>query len=427
MRKILVGLSALSMLTLLGIATAPAAVARSPHVKGAKAKVVDPTIYDSTIGPSPGSVDSQSFAAGPYDLSEFGNQIAFGGTSRILDNVVVQLDSWGCQSGQWNGTFAYTPASQSLTDPCSTTPGATFTEPVTLNVYNVGAGNAVGSLIATETQTFAIPYMPSADPNFATDCAAEAAQYDVPVSEFNGTWYDSARSPVTDQPIGCLLGYLNNITFDFGHVTLPNKVIYGIAYNTSNWGFHPYGDATACYTTPAGCGYDSLNLAMTNEPVSPNVGSDPNQGAVYLDTSDPGFCDGGPAGIFRIDGGSSSNCWTTDGNVDPNGPWYIPAVQFNAVNNSAPSITSLAQAAVVAGSPFSFAITTTGVPAPTITVGKLPKGLAVTQNSNGTATISGTALRTDRDRTYVVVVRARNFRHNSVAKQRLLLTLTGGR
>ncbi len=36
-----------------------------------------------------------------------------------------------------------------------TTSGATFSEPITLNLYNVGAGNAVGSLITTTTQTFA--------------------------------------------------------------------------------------------------------------------------------------------------------------------------------------------------------------------------------------------------------------------------------
>lgn len=423
----MIGAAALSAVALVGVVTSPAALAKTNHSKASKVKVVDPTIYDSTVNPSPGSVDSQSFAAGPYDLSEFGDQIAFGGTARVLDNVVVQLDSWGCQDGAWTGTFAYAPASQTLTDPCTTTPGATFTEPVTLNIYNVGADDAVGSLLATDTQTFAIPYMPSADPNFATDCAAEATQYNVNVSEFNGTWYDSNRSPVTDQPIGCLLGYLTNITFNFGHLTLPNNVIYGIAYNTSNWGYQPYGDATACYSTQAGCGYDSLNVALANEPGSPTVGSDPTQGSVYLNTGDPGFCDGGPAGVFRIDGGPSSNCWTTGPTASPTGPWYIPAVQFNAVNNTAPSITSLASASVVAGTPFSFQITTDGVPPPTIMVSRLPKGLSVTQNSNGSATISGTALTKDRNGTYLIIVRARNAPRNSVAKQRLILTLTGGR
>ena len=81
---------------------------------------------------------------------------------------------------------------------------------------------------------------------------------------------------------------------------------------------------------------------------------------------------------------------------------------------------------MVAGTPFSFVITTTGVPAPTITAPRLPKGLKLVQDGNGTATISGTALKTDHDRTYTVHVTAKND-PNSSARQRLLLTLTGGK
>jgi len=42
-----------------------------------------------------------------------------------------------------------------------TTPGATFSQAITLNLYNVGSGGSVGSQIATKTQTFNIPYRPS--------------------------------------------------------------------------------------------------------------------------------------------------------------------------------------------------------------------------------------------------------------------------
>jgi hypothetical protein len=83
---------------------------------------------------------------------------------------------------------------------------------------------------------------------------------------------------------------------------------------------------------------------------------------------------------------------------------------------------------VVAGTPFSFTITTTGVPTPTLSmVGrKLPKGLIFHNNGDGTATISGTALTRNINKNYSVVIKARNAR-NSSAKQRLVLTLTGGR
>ncbi|HVA04634.1 MAG TPA: hypothetical protein VMU64_12925 [Acidimicrobiales bacterium] len=401
MRKILIGVSAISLLALLGVATAPAAIAKTHRVKAAKIAVHDPVIYDSIIDPNPGNVPSMSYEGD--GVQELGNQINFDTTSRVLSSVVVQMSSWACQSGSWTGSPS----------PCVTAPGATFSVPITFNIFGVGPASAngpstTGALLATDTQTFAIPYRPSADP---TDCPSTPT-----------TWYDAGLAK-------CFNGYFTDIEFTFGHVTLPSNVIYGITFNTNTSGFSPLG-----HTGPT----DSLNVALSNEPKSPSVGSDSYPGTLYMAVHGGGYqsnyCDGGAAGIgvFRIDepagyptnNGTNSGCW---GSGTAASPWYIPAVQFNAVNNSAPSITSLATGAVVAGTPFSFAITTTGVPAPTITVTRLPKGLNVVKNGNGTATIFGTALRTDKNKTYVVLVRAKNFRRNSVAKQRLLLTLTGGR
>ena len=281
MRRILIGVSALSMLTLLGVATAPSAIAKTHSVRAVHGKKVtphDPIIYDSIVNPSPGNLYSWAFQA--TQTSEFGNQITLGGASRVLNNVVVQMSSWGCQTG--SGTS------------CVTTAGATFTEPITLNIYNVGPANAVGSLIATDTQTFAIPYRPSADPHYVTDCAPDVTQYGGNIGDYAGTWYDPTVSPVTDLPLGCFNGLLANIQFDFGHVTLPNRIIYGIAYNTSGYGSHPYGYSTACSASSAGCGYDSLNVGLSNEPGSPTIGSDPNLGTAYLNTiTKDWYCDDG--------------------------------------------------------------------------------------------------------------------------------------
>lgn len=442
-RKVVIGAVTLSAVALAGMVTSPAALAKTGHAKTSEATVADPVIYDSTVEPNPGNLASQSYEA--TATAEFGNQITFGGTARVLNDVTVQMSSWGCQSGNWS-TYA--------TAPCVTAPGATFTEPITLNIYSVGPANAYGpstpgGLIISDTQTFAIPYRPSADTQYATDCAAEAAAEDEPVSDFAGTWYDSQLDK-------CFNGYLTPITFTFGHIVIPNTIIYGIAYNTSDMGFEPYGDSTACHSSPGGCGYDSLNVALSQEPTAPSVGSDDYPGTVYWDVDggdDSAYAvnevcnyitsganqDGGGIEVFRIDepanyptgNGTTSGCWSVDNSTTPPSvttpPWYVPAVQFTAVNNTAPSITSLASASVVAGTPFSFEITTTGVPTPTIVVTHLPKGLSVTQNSGGTATISGTALTKDRNQTYIVIVRAKNAHRNSVAKQRLMLTLTGGR
>jgi len=82
----------------------------------------------------------------------------------------------------------------------------------------------------------------------------------------------------------------------------------------------------------SGCGYDSLNIALSRDPTNVTVGSDPNPGTVWQ-YSDQGsaYCDGGTAGtsVFRLDSPASSSCW----GVNPpytNTPYYVPAVQFKA-------------------------------------------------------------------------------------------------
>jgi hypothetical protein len=392
------------MLGLLGVATAPAALAQTHQAKAAKIAVHDPVIYDSIIDPNPGNVPSISLEA--TGTREFGNQINLGGAARVLSTVGVQMSSWACQSGSWTGTPS----------PCSTTPGATFSVPITFNIFGVGGASAngpstVGALIASDTQTFNMPYRPSADP---TNCPSTPTE-----------WFDAGLGK-------CFNGFFTDIEFTFGHVTLPSNVIYGVTYNTNTSGLQPTG-------TPGPA--DSLNVALSQEPSSPSVGSDAYQGTTYVQIHGGGYqgnyCDAGAAGIdvFRIDepanwptgNGTTSGCWSTATN--PTGaPWYVPAVQFNAVNSPSPSFTSPATANVVAGTPFSFTITTTGVPAPIVSqIGrKLPKGLTFKNNGDGSATISGTASVRNINKTYSVVIKARNAR-NSSAKQRLMLTLTGGR
>jgi len=240
-------------------------------------------IYNNIPNPLPGNLPSVGFAANA--ASEFGDRVQFSvGTGRSLSTVVQTMSSWACQTGHWN------------TGDCSTTPGATFSHPITLNIYNVGAGNQVGSLIGSVTQTFAIPYRPSAD---NTNCTGADA----------GKWFDGAS---------CFNGYATTITFNLGGLTVPNQVIYGIAYNTTHYGYAPIG-ATACSATPAGCGYDSLNVATTSAP--PSVGVNPAPSDAYFATvHGPNYCDGGLGGVgtFRLDAG----CWLG----------FKPAVRFNAAN-----------------------------------------------------------------------------------------------
>ena len=103
-------------------------------------------IYDSIPGPVPPNVPSLGYQA--TQTSEFGNLIAFDGTGRDLDHVTVLMSDWALAStyGSLSPTWDY---------------------PLTLNLYNVdnsGANPEPGSLIASVTQTFAMPWRPEADP-----------------------------------------------------------------------------------------------------------------------------------------------------------------------------------------------------------------------------------------------------------------------
>ncbi len=72
-----------------------------------------------------------------------------------------------------------------------------------------------------------------------------------------------------------------DITFQLSGVTVPDEAVYGISYNTSHNGYQPFGQSTACYASSGGCGYDSLNIALSQDPTNVTVGSDPNPGTVW--------------------------------------------------------------------------------------------------------------------------------------------------
>lgn len=244
-------------------------------------------IYNNLPSPLPGNGDSQPFQAQQAD--QIGDRVLFAGTARTLTTVVQGMSSWGCQSGFW-----YDGA-------CTTSPGATFTHPITLNIYNVGPANAVGSLITSVTQNMAIPYRPSAD---NVNCTGANV----------GKWYHAPSNT-------CFNGYATTITFNLAGlgIVVPNQVIYGIAFNTSNYGNPPMGTGASCVTGPGGCPYDSLNVLLTGNP--PTVGVNPAPSDAYFSTETAAYyCDGGAGGIdvFRLDAG----CWTG----------YKPTVIFNAAN-----------------------------------------------------------------------------------------------
>ncbi|MFZ1063106.1 MAG: hypothetical protein WAN30_06500, partial [Acidimicrobiales bacterium] len=191
-------------------------------------------------------------------------------------------------------------------------------------------------------------------------------------------WYDATDGQ-------CYNGLATNVTFNLSNVTVPDSVIYGVAYNTSDYGVAPYGDNTACHATSGGCGYDSLNVGLTTAD-APTVGSDPLPGTVFQNTGyGPFYCDGGAAGVgtFRLDSPNTTPCWGSDSNTNySTAPWYIPAVQFTAALQSQTiSYTSTAPTGAVVGGTYQVAATATS---------GLPVTFASASPSN--CTISGTTV-----------------------------------
>lgn len=214
---------------------------------GAGAQAADGTIYDAIPGSLPPNVVSLGFQAN--QTSEFGDRITFGAGSRAVQTVTVTMSSWAL----------------------STTEATAFNHPITVNLYQVAGAGEVGDLIETVTQTVAVPFRPAADPT----CADPSK------------WRASDGS--------CNNGLAFNVDFDLNGVTVPDEIIFGIAYDTQSYGKAPIG-----VDGP----YNSLNVGILAAPAVPAAGTDFDPDAVFWNTSHaPNYTDDGAAGVgvFRED------------------------------------------------------------------------------------------------------------------------------
>ncbi|CAN5444822.1 hypothetical protein BH09ACT12_BH09ACT12_11090 [soil metagenome] len=200
--------------------------------------------YQAITGPTASAYPSLGYAA--TQTNEWGDLILLDGGATDLTSATVTMVSWACETGYWNLTGP---------DACVTTPGSTFVHPLTLNIYahDSGAPDGVGALLKTVTVNATIPYRPSAD----SGCA-DPKQW---------------MSP----DLGCVNGISAGVTFDLDHVSVPEDVIVSVAFNTTNWGYHPVGGA--------GGPYDALNVAAILTP--PSVGTNVDPDATLLSSGGP--------------------------------------------------------------------------------------------------------------------------------------------
>jgi len=234
------------LLAVLGLLAAQAWSAGPARAAGA-------VVYDSIPASPPPSYPSLGYQA--TQTAEFGDLVELGGTNRTASTVTVGLVSWACQSGAWNlGTCAL-----------DTTLPTTFDHPITLNVYAEGAP-APGALLATLTDTVAVPFRPAAD---AVNCPAATVTQ----------WYDATAGT-------CQNGFFFTHVWDLTslNLTLPDRVVVSIAFNTNTWGYVPIG---------SGGPYDSLNVAVIS--TTPTTGTDLDADTMYWA--------GGAAPVLQADSG----------------------------------------------------------------------------------------------------------------------------
>lgn len=234
----------------------------------------DSVFYSNLPVPQPPNLPSLGYEA--TSTKEFGEMVTFTSDNWAVTKVIIGMSNW---------------AYESQYEPVGTSSG--FYLPMTLNLYEVGAANTVGALIASSTINAFIPWRPEPDPQ---NCA--------PGSNNN---YLGANGT-------CYAGSLSTVEFTFPLVSMPGAAIYGVAYNTQHHGYNPTGVAGP---------YNSLNVALVS--IAPAIGSDPLPGTAYWNTTHGPFYDDGGAGgvgVFRL-----------DTNWNP----YVVMAQFEGVETPEPA------------------------------------------------------------------------------------------
>ena len=280
----------------LALAACAVAVVPANAAPAAPAATSGTAVYSASPATLPANLPSLGAEASAF--SEIGDQVTLTGSSRTLSTVSVTMSSWACQDGSWN------------TNDCLSAAGSKYNVPITVTLYEAGTAQTDGTVlpgdvITRATKTFAIPYRPTAN---VRQCRGANL----------GKWYDTATAT-------CYNGKAASISYNFGSlgITVPDTFVVGIAYNTSDSGKHPLGDATACHATAAGCAYDSLNVGLS--PV--RVGSKQYPGAAFQNTTvDNNLCDAtAVTGKFNLDSPTNA-CWGTD---------YNPAITITATGGAA--------------------------------------------------------------------------------------------
>jgi hypothetical protein len=191
--------------------------------------------------PEPFPANYSSYSLRAYSIKAIGDHVTLkAGSPHTLATFSVGLSSYACQSGTYNSG-------------CASAAGATFTAPITINLYT-----AAGVLLGSKTQVVTMPYRPAVDPT----CPIPA-----------NFQYRAADG-------NCYTGVAFKATVDLRSLKLavPDSFVYDVAYNTQASGYAPTG-------VPGPI--DSVNVGVLDAPPNaPLTGSDPKPSLIRWDAAD---------------------------------------------------------------------------------------------------------------------------------------------
>ncbi len=253
------------------------------------------------------------------------------------------------------------------------------------------AGNQIGTVRAGVVVEYPVPTSNSEPDGIATSDDG-TIMFAEAVAPFVGTI--SASGAITQWPLPTINGASALATDTAGNVWLVQRNSAGIQPGVIQLA------ATGSYTV------GETFLPEGSDPTAVAVGPD---GAAW-------FAEAGTGQIARITYtgfGGVNDEYDTGGSpqdivAGPGNTLWFTDPKDNAIGRidlTVPSISAPPSVALTAGRAAHVAITTSGFPAPTLSeTGALPRGVTFTDNGDGTAAISGTALAADAERRFAVTV-----------------------
>jgi hypothetical protein len=280
-------------------------------------------LYNSTIDATAYQASQCFYCVG---MGEFGNRITLASAGQPLSDAVLAMANFGATAGTMN---------------------------VTLKVFNAGSGSTPGSLLATDTESVAVPAGPNGGYGSTYCTTTGASDPTCGIANFNATFNFASQD-----------------------VTLPGSIVYEVQYND-----------------PSNAVDGGVNVQLVNETSQVTVGSDADPGNLFVALASTSNGDGytetgqdAAPGEISCETGSSTFTELSTASCSPssNGygtPAYVPAIEFdtNSMSGLYPGGPS---------QPINFSITNTGstpatVSSVTVTVSTdNGNGLAEDQNGN---------------------------------------------